>query len=76
MTRLLTPSRLWLLLALALAALAMARPIDHDESQYVAAAVLSAHGLMPYRDFAYLQTPLQPLLFAPIASLGGIWAWP
>lgn len=76
MTRMLTPFRLWILLALALAALAMARPIDHDESQYVAAAVLSAHGLMPYRDFAYLQAPLQPFLFAPIANIGGIWAWP
>lgn len=76
MMRSLTPFRLWLLLALALAALAMARPIDHDESQYVAAAVLSAHGLMPYRDFAYLQTPLQPLLLAPVAGLAGIWTWP
>ncbi|VVT13876.1 conserved membrane hypothetical protein [Sphingomonas sp. EC-HK361] len=76
MTRLLTPLRLWLLLALVLAAVAMARPIDHDESQYVAAAVLAAHGLIPYRDFAYLQTPLQPLLFGPLAGIGGIWTWP
>lgn len=64
-----------LLLVLFLA-LAMARPVDHDESQYVAAAVLSARGLLPYRDFAYLQTPLQPLLFAPVAALAGAWAWP
>lgn len=64
------------LLLLALLALAMARPIDHDESQYVAAAVLSAKGLLPYRDYAYLQTPLQPLLMAPIAALAGAWAWP
>lgn len=64
------------LLLVALLALAMARPIDHDESQYVAAAVLSAKGLLPYRDYAYLQTPLQPLLMAPVAALSGAWAWP
>lgn len=64
------------LLLLAFLALAMARPIDHDESQYVAAAVLSAKGLLPYRDYAYLQTPLQPLLMAPVAALAGAWAWP
>lgn len=58
-----------------LALLAMARPIDHDESQYVAAAVL-AWGKLPYRDFAYLQTPLQPILLAPIAALAGIYAYP
>ena len=64
-----------LALGLLLAALALFRPIDHDESQYVAAAVLAADGL-PYRDFAYLQTPLQPLLFAPLAALFGGLAWP
>ncbi len=58
-----------------LALLAMARPIDHDESQYVAAAVL-AWGKLPYRDFAYLQTPLQPLLLAPFAVLAGVFAYP
>ncbi|WP_375381663.1 ArnT family glycosyltransferase [uncultured Sphingomonas sp.] len=71
--------RHWLLLAalaLVLCALALVRPVDHDESQYVAAAVLSAHRLLPYRDYAYLQTPLQPLAFAPVAALAGSWAWP
>ncbi len=71
--------RQWLLLAalaLILCALALVRPVDHDESQYVAAAVLSAHRLLPYRDYAYFQTPLQPLAFAPIAALAGSWAWP
>lgn len=58
-----------------LALLAMARPIDHDESQYVAAAVL-AWGKLPYRDFAYLQTPLQPLLFAPVAAMAGLYVYP
>ncbi len=61
-------------LALLFALLAIARPIDHDESQYVAAAILSG-GALPYRDFAYLQTPLQPLLFAPFAALFGGFAW-
>jgi hypothetical protein len=63
-------------LAVALASLSFLRPVDHDESQYVAAAVLSAHGLLPYRDYAYLQTPLQPFLFAPVAWAAGDWAWP
>jgi len=65
---------LWTLVALLLALLALARPIDHDESQYVAATLLAARGL-PYRDFAYLQTPLQPLLFAPVAAIVGGQAW-
>jgi 4-amino-4-deoxy-L-arabinose transferase-like glycosyltransferase len=51
---------LWLL------GIALVRPLSVDESQYVAATALAAQGLLPYRDFAYLQTPLQPLLFAPL----------
>jgi len=43
-------------------------PISRDEGQYVAATALMRTGL-PYRDFAYLQTPLQPLLLAPLAWL-------
>ena len=54
---------LWLL------ALALLRPLSIDESQYVASAALVARGLLPYRDFAYLQTPLQPMLFAPLQWL-------
>ena len=54
----------------------MVRPVDHDESQYVAATVLTAQGLLPYRDFLYLQTPLQPFLFAPLAWAAGAGAWP
>ncbi|MDV3458774.1 DUF2029 domain-containing protein [Sphingomonas sp. HF-S4] len=64
------------LLTIVLAALSMMRPIDHDESQYVAAAVLSGEGLLPYRDYAYLQTPLQPLLFGPLARLLSEFAYP
>jgi 4-amino-4-deoxy-L-arabinose transferase-like glycosyltransferase len=55
---------------------AVIHSIDHDESQYVAAAVLTAHGFLPFRDFAYLQTPLQPFLFAPVVWIAGPWVWP
>ncbi|MEG3177885.1 DUF2029 domain-containing protein [Sphingomonas sp. RB3P16] len=67
----------WLIgLAAMFVLFAVLHPIDHDESQYVAAAVLGAHGYLPYRDYAYLQTPLQPLAFAPIAWAAGAFAWP
>ncbi|WP_375391423.1 ArnT family glycosyltransferase [uncultured Sphingomonas sp.] len=69
-------SSVWPALAVLLCLLALARPIDHDESQYVAAVALTAHGLLPYRDFAYLQTPLQPFLFAPLAWIAGAALWP
>lgn len=50
----------WLLL------IAFVRKLSIDESQYVAATALVGRGLLPYRDFAYLQTPLQPFVFAPL----------
>jgi hypothetical protein len=62
-------------LAVLLAVLSILRPVDHDESQYVAAAMLAKNAL-PYRDFAYFQTPLQPLLFGPLTALFGVLAWP
>ncbi|HEX7759068.1 MAG TPA: hypothetical protein VF459_06180 [Caulobacteraceae bacterium] len=58
----------------AMTGLAFVLPIDHDEGQYVAAAALTARGLRPYADFIYLQTPLQPLLTAPIAALAQGWS--
>ena len=59
--------------ALALVALSvLVRPISHDEGQYVAAIEFARYGL-PYRDFAYLQTPLQPLLFRPLGVLPAGW---
>ena len=70
------PVRLFAAVLVLFALLALLRPVDHDESQYVAAAVLSAHGYLPYRDYAYLQTPLQPLLFAPLIWLAGTFGWP
>jgi len=38
--------------------------------------VLTARGLIPYRDYAWLQTPLQPFALAPVAWAAGQWAWP
>ena len=52
-----------------LIAIAFVRQLSIDESQYVAAAVLTSEGLLPYRDYAYLQTPLQPFAFAPLQWL-------
>lgn len=66
------PLYIFLLLPAILLSIAAFRPIDHDEGQYVAAVALMRSGL-PYRDFAYLQTPLQPLLFAPLAWLCEGW---
>lgn len=57
-----------LLLALLFGALTFVAAINHDESQYVGATWLIGSGL-PYRDFAYLQTPLQPLLYWPMSAL-------
>jgi 4-amino-4-deoxy-L-arabinose transferase-like glycosyltransferase len=56
-------------LAMWLLAIALVRPLSVDESQYVASTALAARGLLPYRDFAYLQTPLQPMVFAPLQGL-------
>ncbi|HEY6917508.1 MAG TPA: phospholipid carrier-dependent glycosyltransferase [Allosphingosinicella sp.] len=61
-------------LTLLLASLALLAPLNHDESQYFAAAELSTR-LMPFRDFLYLQTPLQPLLLAPLAGLSASYSF-
>jgi 4-amino-4-deoxy-L-arabinose transferase-like glycosyltransferase len=67
------PAPLLLLAALALFALAaLVLPTNRDESQYVAAVELMRYGL-PFRDFMYLQTPLQPLLLAPLAFVEEGW---
>ena len=50
-------------------------PLDHDEGQYVAAAWLVHRSLLPFIDFPYLQTPLQPFLLAPAAGLVPGWIW-
>src|SRR5881628_3280352 len=56
-------------LTLWLVGIALVRPLSVDESQYVAATALTAGGLLPYRDFADLQTPMQPFVFAPLQWL-------
>jgi len=62
-------------LAVLFVLLALIRPVNHDASQYVAAAILARSGL-PWIDFAYVQMPLQPMLFAPFAAALGDLAWP
>lgn len=62
----------WLgFLAIALPLLAIISPINHDETQYIAAAQLASEGLVPFRDFLYLQTPYQIYFFAPLFSIFG-----
>nr|WP_179220693.1 glycosyltransferase family 39 protein [Sphingomonas laterariae] len=56
----------FLLVAGWLVARALAAPLNHDESQYVAAAVLSGQSLI-FRDFLSLQPPLHAWLLAPVA---------
>lgn len=58
--------------AVLVACAVLIRPSSHDEGQYVAAIALMRSG-WPYRDFAYLQTPLQPLLLSPLAALPAGW---
>lgn len=61
------------LLVFALAALALLAPFDHDEDQYFAAARLVSSG-WPYRDWAYLQTPLFPFWGAAVTAPFGEYA--
>ncbi|MGF7147806.1 4-amino-4-deoxy-L-arabinose transferase-like glycosyltransferase [Sphingomonas zeicaulis] len=67
----------WPVLAIAYAILivwiglrALVAPVNHDESQYVAAAVLASEHLI-FRDFLSLQPPLHAWLMAPVAIPGG-----
>lgn len=54
-------------------ALCLLVPINHDETQYVAATSLVSQGYLPYAHFAYLQTPLQPFLLAPLNWIAPGW---
>lgn len=56
-----------------LALMVLLQPINHDEDQYVAAAALAARGLLPFRDFLYLQMPLQPFILGPLAAVTPGW---
>lgn len=64
----------WLLggLGALLLGASLSAPVNHDESQYVAAIALMRDGL-PFRDWPYLQTPLQPLLLSPLSLLPAGW---
>jgi hypothetical protein len=42
----------------------MHKELSHDEHMYVAAGTLIAEGLVPYRDFPYLQMPYLPFAYA------------
>jgi hypothetical protein len=57
-----------------IASSALLRAANKDESQYVAAIAMIRQG-WPYLDFAYLQTPLQPLVFSPLAFLPTGWVY-
>jgi 4-amino-4-deoxy-L-arabinose transferase-like glycosyltransferase len=68
-------SRQWIVLAAAALLIGFSvfvRGLNHDEGQYVGAIALMRHG-WPYVDFAYLQTPLQPLLLAPMSLIPAGW---
>jgi hypothetical protein len=56
------------LLALVLVPVAMFRFVDGDEGVYAYAGRLAVEGNVPYRDFFFEQTPLQPYVY-------GSWAW-
>ena len=55
----------------------MRKELSHDEQMYVAGGELPAQGLLPYRDYPYLQMPNLAFTYAgtdPLAgplSLGG-----
>lgn len=56
-------------LLMLLPVLALVAPVNHDESQYLAAARLAGQGLAPFADFLSLQTPYQIYVFAPLIAL-------
>ena len=59
-------------LALAIVANSMTKPVGRDEQMYCAGAVCMAEGKMIYRDFSYAsQMPYHPLLCAALFRLSG-----
>ena len=56
---------------LLLLAAAMSRTVTYDEDQYLAAGLRVADGLLPYRDFVYLQPPLYPFVLGAVFKLSG-----
>lgn len=50
--------------------LSLHKPLDHDENQFIASAVLFGDlGLLPYRDFAYFHMPYLIFIYAPLFRL-------
>lgn len=69
------PPRQWMVLAAAALLIGFSifvRGLNHDEGQYVGSIALMRRG-WPYIDFAYLQTPLQPLVLAPMSLIPAGW---
>jgi hypothetical protein len=71
---------LWLLASIVLLAIfgAFAKIMsgfNHNEHMYIAASVLVAQNQLPYKDFAYLQTPYLPLLYGNLYRLLGVGAY-
>lgn len=57
-------------LAVLLPAVALVKPLDHDEQMYVAAAALLSRGAgLPYRDFHFFQMPGLELVYAALFLL-------
>lgn len=61
-----------LLCGVALLYLAVFRYVNLDEGWYLWAAMLVYKGSMPYRDFAYTQTPLLPYVYGLPAQILGL----
>jgi 4-amino-4-deoxy-L-arabinose transferase-like glycosyltransferase len=57
-----------LLFGTAFALLSLNNPYNFDEDSYIGAIDLAATSVI-YRDFMHIQTPLQPLLLAPLTEL-------
>ncbi len=68
---------LWVLALLGMAALVLANlflgNLNQDEGWYLYAARLVAQGQLPYRDFAFTQAPLLPLVYAWIQPWIDVW---
>jgi len=45
---------------------AVSAALSHDEHQFLASAFMAAHGLLPYRDFAYFHMPALVFLYEPL----------
>jgi hypothetical protein len=48
--------------------------VEYDDGPYVASSILLTHGIMPYRDYIFVQPPGIALILAPVAFLAR-WGW-